>query len=77
MKPSVKAGVEYGIKNAYGRVPSREGIIRLFFTMTEFENSLKITAQKEREDVLDEVLSILEERGYYHKEVLKLKNVKK
>ena len=37
----------------------------------------KQTAQKEREEVLDEVLSILEERGYYHKEVLKLKNVKK
>jgi len=41
------------------------------------DKKVKEARQEERGEVLDEVLSILEERGYYHKEVLKLKNVKK
>ena len=92
MKPSVKAGVEErkkseillecwnkGSETNKKRLDRYRLIVETFAynCMEELEKDLQITAQKEREEVLDEVLSILEERGYYHKEVLKLKNVKK
>ena len=57
--------VEEGMNSLPEGVLKKQSLIR---------KALQITSKKAREEVIDEVLIILEENGYYHKEVVKLKD---